>query len=394
MIFKKSLDDFPCRILLLGSGELGREFTIAAKRLGQIVIAVDKYDYAPAMQVADFSEVIDMLDPDQLARTIEKHKPDVIVPEIEAIATLKLVDFVKQGIQVVPTAEAAHLTMNRNAIRDVAHKELKLKTAKYLYANSLEELRSAVNKIGYPCVVKPIMSSSGKGQSTLKADKDLEASWNFAVIHQRGKGSTVIVEEFIQFESEITLLTVKQKIGPTLFVKPIGHRQERGDYQESWMPAQISSRLLKRAQNMAKKVTDRLGGSGLFGVEFFVTKTDIYFSELSPRPHDTGLVTLISQDMNEFELHLRAVLGLPISKIKYFGASASSVILSPKDFESEPRFSGLSQALKIPESSVHWFRKPNAKKNRRLGVALARASSVKLARQKANKASRSVVVTS
>ena len=316
------------KIMLLGAGELGKEFAISAQRLGLYVIAVDRYPDAPAMQVADVSEVIDMLDAKALEKVVSHHQPHIIVPEIEAIRTEKLQEFEAQGIQVVPTAKAAYLTMNRDAIRDVAARTLKLRTAAFLYAESLEELTKASEKIGFPNVVKPVMSSSGKGQSVVKKAEDIEKSWNFAVAGMRGDQKKVIVEEFILFDSEITLLTIKQKKGPTLFVAPIGHRQERGDYQESWLPAQMTPLQLKKAQKMAKKVTDYLGGAGLFGVEFFVTKKDIYFSELSPRPHDTGMVTLASQDLTEFDLHLRSILGLPIPSISYWGPTASAVILA------------------------------------------------------------------
>lgn len=330
--------------MLLGAGELGKEFAISAQRLGLHLIAVDSYVGAPAMHVADESEVIDMLNANELDRIVRKHQPTILVPEIEAIRTEKLKEFESRGIQVVPTAKATHLTMNRDAIRDVAARELKLKTAKFLYAESYEELFAASKKIGFPNVIKPVMSSSGKGQSVARSEKDVLKSWDYAVAGMRGDKKKVIVEEFINFESEITLLTVKQKNGPTVFVNPIGHRQERGDYQESWMPARISPAQLKKAQKMAKKVTDYLGGSGLFGVEFFLTKKDIYFSELSPRPHDTGMVTLASQNLSEFDLHLRAILGLPITEINYLGPAASAVILADRvsdNFE----FTGIDKAL-------------------------------------------------
>ena len=319
--------------MLLGSGELGKEFVISVKRLGARVVAVDKYANAPAMQVADEFEVVDMLDANQLETIVKQHLPDMIVPEIEAIRTDKLKSFEERGIFVVPTAKAAHLTMNRDAIRDAARNILKLKTAEYAYAESYEELLAAAKRIGFPCVIKPVMSSSGKGQSVAKRADDIRASWESAISGMRGTTKKVIVEEFIRFESEITLLTVKQHKGKTLFVKPIGHRQERGDYQESWLPAKVSPAQLKKAQAMAKKVTDYLGGAGLFGVEFFLTKKDVYFSELSPRPHDTGMVTMISQNLSEFDLHARAVLGLPINDIIYSGASASAVILADRASE-------------------------------------------------------------
>ncbi|MBX2993633.1 MAG: formate-dependent phosphoribosylglycinamide formyltransferase [Bdellovibrionaceae bacterium] len=372
-------------LMLLGSGELGKEFVISAQRLGLWVVAVDRYEGAPAMQVADAFEVIDMLNAAELERVVQKHQPSIIVPEIEAIRTEKLREFEERGLQVVPTAKAAHLTMNRDAIRDVAARTLKLKTARFLYAESFEELERASNDIGFPNVVKPVMSSSGKGQSVVKKSADVRKAWEFAVEGMRGDKKKVIVEEFIPFESEITLLTVKQKKGPTLFVKPIGHRQERGDYQESWLPAKLSPSQLKKAQQMAKKVTDYLGGAGIFGVEFFVTKKDIYFSELSPRPHDTGMVTLISQDLTEFDLHLRAVLGLPIPEISYWGASASAVVLASKESESFA-ITGIKEALKAKQVDVRVFGKPSTRPYRRMAVALARGASTDEARRKAKAA--------
>lgn len=377
--------------MLLGSGELGKEFVISAQRLGLLTVAVDNYESAPAMQVADHFEVIDMLNPEELEKVVNKHRPQIIVPEIEAIRTEKLKEFEDRGIQVVPTAKATHLTMNRDAIRDVAFRELKLKTAKFLYAESFEQLLSASRKIGFPNVVKPVMSSSGKGQSIVKFEKDVMSAWDWAVSGMRGDKQKVIVEEFISFESEITLLTIKQKKGPTLFVNPIGHRQERGDYQESWMPARMTAVQLKKAQNMAKKVTDYLGGSGLFGVEFFLTKKDVYFSELSPRPHDTGMVTMASQTLSEFDLHLRSVLGLPIPEITYFGATASAVILADqesKNFE----FTGLEKALQVKSSEIRLFGKPTTRKYRRMGVALARGKTTDEARKKAKLAAGKIVI--
>lgn len=380
------MSTYPKKILLLGSGELGKELTISLKRLGCHVIAADRYANAPAHQVADQFEVIDMLDAEQIRSIVKKHKPDLIVPEIEAIRTTALKEFEQQGFTVVPTAEAAHLTMNRDAIREVAAKQLKLKTAKYGYASTLEEFKKISNQVGYPNVVKPVMSSSGKGQSVVKTAKDAEHAWNYAIENKRGDENRVIIEEFIHFQLEITLLTVKQHNGPTLFLNPIGHVQERGDYQESWMPAKISASQLKSAQKMAKKVTDRLGGAGLFGVEFFITKKDVYFSELSPRPHDTGMVTLISQDLSEFDLHARAILGLPIPKIHYYGAAASAVILADSDSESRPGYQGLDKALKLKDVDVRIFAKPTTRKFRRMGVALARAKGTDAARKLAKKA--------
>lgn len=378
-------------LLLLGSGELGKEFVISAQRLGLWVVAADRYEGAPAMQVADAFEVIDMLKGEELERIVQKHKPAIIVPEIEAIRTEKLREFEERGLQVVPTAKAAHLTMNRDAIRDVAARQLKLKTARFLYAESFEDLQRASKDIGFPNVVKPVMSSSGKGQSVVKTPADVRKAWDFAVEGMRGDKKKVIVEEFIAFESEITLLTVKQKKGPTLFVKPIGHRQERGDYQESWLPARLTPTQLKKAQQMAKKVTDYLGGSGLFGVEFFVTKKDIYFSELSPRPHDTGMVTLISQDLTEFDLHLRAILGLPIPQISYWGPSASAVVLAARESESF-EVTGLKEALKAKQVDVRVFGKPSTRAYRRMAVALARGSSTDEARRKARTAAAKIKI--
>jgi phosphoribosylglycinamide formyltransferase 2 len=377
------------KILLLGSGELGKEFTISAKRLGCEVMAVDRYENAPAMQVADRWAVIDMLNGAELARIVSEFQPEVIVPEIEAIRTEKLKEFEAQNIQVVPTAYAAHLTMNRDAIRDVAAKKLKLRTAKFSYATSEQELAKAAQEIGFPCVIKPVMSSSGKGQSVAKTAADIAKSWQYAVDGMRGDHKKVIVEEFIAFETEITLLTVKQKKRKTIFVKPIGHRQERGDYQESWMPAKISTKQLREAERMAKKVTDHLGGAGIFGVEFFLTKMEVIFSELSPRPHDTGMVTMISQDLNEFDLHVRAILGLPIPQITYFGPSASRVILADSEF-SQYKVTGIAQALAEKEVEVRIFGKPTARKYRRMGVTLARGKTADLAKKKAIRAAKKI----
>ncbi len=379
------------KLMLLGSGELGKEFTISAQRLGLEVIAVDRYAGAPAMQVADAFEMIDMLNGDDLERIVAKHQPDIIVPEIEAIRTEKLLEFEKRGMQVTPSAQAAHLTMNRDAIRDVAATKLKLKTAKFAYAGSEAELVEASEKIGFPNVVKPVMSSSGKGQSVVKDKKDVAAAWAFAVKGMRGDKAKVIVEQFIPFDFEITLLTIKQKKGPTLFVQPIGHRQERGDYQESWLPAKMKKSALLKAQKMAKKVTDHLGGAGLFGVEFFVAGKEVYFSELSPRPHDTGLVTLVSQDLSQFDLHLRAVLGVPVPAIQYWGPSASAVILAGHDAE-EFKITGVKKALAEKGAEVRLFGKPAARKYRRMGVALARGKSTDEARKKASRAAKKIKI--
>ena len=359
------------KILLLGSGELGKEFVIAAQRIGQTVIAVDSYDNAPAMQVAHGFEVINMLDGSELDRIIAKHQPDFIVPEIEAIRTERFYEYEKQGITVVPSAKAANFTMNRKAIRDLAAKELGLKTANYRYATSFEELQKSVVEVGMPCVVKPLMSSSGKGQSTIKSNEDIEKAWNYAVEGSRGDIVEVIVEAFVNFHSEITLLTVTQNNNlPTLFCAPIGHRQERGDYQESWQPAKVSQADILEAQEMAKKVTEALGGAGLFGVEFFLTNEGVYFSELSPRPHDTGMVTLANtQNFNEFELHLRAILSLPIFEITQERAGASAVILASGD-SNNPTFSGIENVAFQPKTDFRLFGKPTSRPYRRMGVVL------------------------
>ncbi len=358
------------KILLLGSGELGKEFTISAQRIGQTIIAVDSYANAPAMQVAHDFEVINMLDGNELDRIVAKHKPDFIVPEIEAIRTERFYDYEKQGITVVPSAKAANFTMNRKAIRDLAAIELGLKTANYRYAKSFEELKIAVSGIGIPCVVKPLMSSSGKGQSTIKFDSDIEKAWHYAVEGSRGDVVEVIVEAFVKFNSEITLLTVVQNNNPTLFCAPIGHRQERGDYQESWQPARISDKDLFEAQDMAEKVTEALGGAGLFGVEFFLTNDGVYFSELSPRPHDTGMVTLAgTQNFNEFELHLRAILSLPIHEITLEKIGASAVILASENSEN-PTYSGLENVASLPKTNFRIFGKPTSRPFRRMGVVL------------------------
>lgn len=358
------------KILLLGSGELGKEFVIAAKRKGVYVVACDKYDNAPAMQVADEREVFSMLDGDALTAVVNKHKPDIIVPEIEAIRTERLFDFEKQGIQVVPSARAVNYTMNRQAIRDLAAKELGLRTAKYFYAKTYEELVEASKEIGFPCVIKPLMSSSGHGQSTVKKFEDLKTAFDAAMEGARGDVKEVIIEEFIHFTSEFTLLTVTQKDGPTLFCPPIGHIQAGGDYRESWQPYQISEKDLKDAQMMAEKVTASLTGYGIWGVEFFLTDTGVVFSELSPRPHDTGMVTLgHTTNLSEFELHLRAVLGLPIHDIRLEHAGCSAVILADKDYHEAPEYN-LMDALKEECTRVRIFGKPEAHFGRRMGIVL------------------------
>ena len=359
------------KILLLGSGELGKELVIALKRLGQTVIAVDSYAGAPAMQVADGFEVIDMLNAKALDAIVTKHRPDLIVPEIEAIRTEQFYRYEQEKIQVVPSARAANFTMNRKLIRDLASKDLGLQTANYLYATSIDQFTDAVNKIGLPCVVKPLMSSSGKGQSVLKKLDDQQQVWDYAIYNSRGDIKEVIIEEFIAFETEITLLTVTQQNGPTLFCPPIGHRQERGDYQESWQPVAMSEQDVAHALAMAAKVTAALTGAGIWGVEFFLTSKGVYFSELSPRPHDTGMVTLVgTQNLSQFELHARAILGLPIPSIQLERAGASAVILADKTSD-HFSITGIEKALEQANTDVRIFGKPTTRPYRRMGVALA-----------------------
>ncbi len=363
------------KILLMGAGELGKEFTIAAQRKGQYVVACDHYAGAPAMQVADESEVFDMLCADALMAAVRKHKPDLIVPEIEAIRTESLYECEKLGIQVTPSARAVNFTMNRKAIRDLVAQELGLKTAQYRYATTFEELTAAAEIIGFPCIIKPLMSSSGKGQSMARTAADLQHSWEYGISGSRGDIKELIVEEFIQFDSEITLLTVTQKNGPTLFCAPIGHVQKGGDYRESFQPAPISAEHLKEAHDMAEKVTRSLGGAALWGVEFFLSdKNGVYFSELSPRPHDTGMVTLANtQSYNEFELHLRALLGLPIPEIKQERCGASAVVLSQITKQEQPSLIGVENVLQHPNMDIRIFGKPTTRTNRRMAVVLAHA---------------------
>ena len=358
------------KILLLGSGELGKEFVIAAKRAGQYVVACDRYANAPAMQVADECEVFNMLDGDALDNVVKKYSPDIIVPEIEAIRTERLFDFEEQGIQVVPSARAVNFTMNRKAIRDLAAKELGLKTAKYFYAKTLDELKEHAKEIGFPCVIKPLMSSSGHGQSVVKGDDELEGAFNAAMEGSRGDVKEIIIEEFIHFDSEFTLLTVTQKNGPTLFCPPIGHVQKGGDYRESWQPYSISAEALAAAQHIAGRVTEALTGAGLWGVEFFLTKQgEVIFSELSPRPHDTGMVTLgHTTNLSEFELHFRAVMGLPIAGIHLEHAGASAVVLA-KGEGGVPEYN-LVDALSEDYTRVRIFGKPEQHPGRRMGVVL------------------------
>ena len=388
--------NFPRTLMLLGSGELGKEVAIAAQRLGCRVIAVDRYAGAPAMQVADVAEVVPMTDPEALKAVVRQHQPDVLIPEIEALAVDALAELEAEGTTVIPTARATAVTMNRDRIRDLAATDLGLRTAKFAYASSAEELAQAAAPMGWPVVVKPVMSSSGKGQSVVDGPEGIAAAWEAAMAGARGSGARVIVEEFLHFEQEITLLTVKQWNGPTLFCPPIGHIQERGDYQCSWQPAQLEWEQLAAAQTMAREVTDNLGGAGIFGVEFFVCRrpdgsSEVVFSELSPRPHDTGLVTLAGQNLSEFELHLRAVLGLPIPEIRSEGAAASRVILAERQSESVA-FSGLEEALAETDVQVLLFGKPDARPYRRMGVALARGADLDDARQKADQAAGKIQV--
>ena len=358
------------KIMLLGSGELGKEFTIAAKRAGLHVIACDRYNDAPAMQVADEREVFSMLDGDALAAAVEKHRPDIIVPEIEAIRTERLFDFEKQGIQVVPSARAVNFTMNRRAIRDLASRELGLRTAKYFYAKTFEEFKRAADEIGFPCVVKPLMSSSGHGQSYVHNENELQTAFHEAMEEGRGDVKEVIIEEFIDFDSEFTLLTVTQKNAPTIFCPPIGHVQKGGDYRESWQPFQLSKEALKQAEMMAEKVTKALTGQGIWGVEFFTKQGEVIFSELSPRPHDTGMVTLgHTTNLNEFELHLRAIMGWPIPAIHLEHKGCSAVVLAKENADHEPAYN-LVEALKEDRTRVRIFGKPNQHTGRRMGVVL------------------------
>lgn len=369
------------RVLLCGSGELGKEVAIELQRFGVEVIAVDRYANAPAMQVAHRSHVISMLDGAALRRVIEQEQPHYIVPEIEAIATDTLVELENEGFTVIPTARAAQLTMDREGIRRLAAEELGVPTSPYEFADELTEFKQAVARIGFPCVVKPLMSSSGKGQSLVRSANDVQAAWDYAQQGGRAGAGRVIVEGFVDFEYEITLLTVRHVDGTT-FCEPIGHRQERGDYVESWQPQAMSPLALQRAQEVALKVTDALGGRGIFGVELFVRGDEVWFSEVSPRPHDTGLVTLISQDLSEFALHARAILGLPIPLIRQQGPSASAVLLVQGESK-QPAFTGVEQALSQPDTMLRLFGKPEVEGERRMGVALARGESLQEAREKA-----------
>ncbi len=392
----------PATLMLLGSGELGKELAIAAQRLGCRVIAVDRYASAPAMQVADVAEVVAMTDPEALKAVVRHHRPDLVIPEVEALAVDALAELEAEGISVIPTARATAVTMNRDRIRDLAATELGLRTARFAYASSASELASTAAGLGWPVVVKPVMSSSGKGQTVVRGPEAISAAWTAAMEGARGAGARVIVEEFLHFELEITLLTVKQWDGPTLFCPPIGHIQERGDYQCSWQPAKMPVQALADAQAMALSITDNLGGAGLFGVEFFLCQKpnsesdqagelEVVFSELSPRPHDTGLVTLVGQNLSEFELHLRAVLGLPIPTIRSLGAAASRVILA-ESTGAPVSYEGVGRALSEADTEVLLFGKPEARPQRRMGVALACGHSEEEARRKADTAAACIQV--
>ncbi|UXE67476.1 MAG: formate-dependent phosphoribosylglycinamide formyltransferase [Chryseotalea sp. WA131a] len=370
------------KVMMLGSGELGKEVVIEFQRYGVEVIAVDRYDHAPAMQVAHRSYTISMLDGTALRAVIEKEKPTYIVPEVEAISTATLIELEKEGFRVIPTANATKLTMNREGIRTLAAETLQLKTSPYRFAETFDEFKSAIQAIGIPCVVKPIMSSSGKGQSVVKSAADIENAWRYGQEGGRTEGGRMIIEGFIDFDYEITLLTIRHKKGVS-FCEPIGHRQEHGDYQESWQPHPMPAKALQEAQTIAKKVVDALGGVGIFGVEFFVKGETVYFSELSPRPHDTGMVTMISQDLSEFALHVRAILGLPIPVIQQLGPSASSVILV-KGQSKNISYSGLEEALAEPDTQLRLFGKPEVNGERRMGVCLAKGATIEEARRKAN----------
>ena len=379
------------KVLLCGAGELGKEVAIELQRLGVEVIAVDRYANAPAMQVAHRSHVVDMLDGQALRNVIELEKPDLVVPEIEAIATDTLAELEREGFTIIPTAKATQLTMNREGIRRLAAEELGLKTSTYRFAQTEKEYREAVSDIGLPCVIKPIMSSSGKGQSLLKTEADIDAAWHYAQEGGRAGKGKVIIEGFVDFDFEITLLTVRHRDG-TSFCAPIGHRQEGGDYQESWQPQAMTTSALSAAQAMAKKVTTALGGKGLFGVELFIKGDEVIFSEVSPRPHDTGLVTLVSQDLSEFALHARAILDLPIPAIQQNGPSASNVILVPGESQNV-QFGNLEKALSIENTQLRLFGKPEVSGLRRMGVALATAASIEEARTNANACATAVTVT-
>jgi phosphoribosylglycinamide formyltransferase 2 len=384
------LQDDAQRLMLLGSGELGREVAIEAMRLGLEVIAVDAYPQAPAMQIAHRSHVINMLDGAALRTLIEQERPSLIVPEIEAIATPTLMELEQEGWRVVPTARATFLTMNREGIRRLAAEELGLRTSPYRFAETEVEYRQAIEALGLPCVVKPVMSSSGKGQSTVRAEAEIGAAWDYSQAGGRTKNSKVIVEGFVEFETEMTLLTVRS-IDGTHFCPPIGHVQVGGDYRESWQPCALSPEVLRRCEEVGAKITEALGGWGLFGVELFIQGETVFFSEVSPRPHDTGMVTMVSQNMSEFELHVRSIAGLPIGAIELTGAGASAVILASQKSD-RPRFTGVDAALRVPGSKLRLFGKPTAHPNRRMGVALAIGANVQEARARAKAAAAAVQV--
>ena len=368
------LSEGATRLLLLGSGELGKELVIELQRLGVEVTAADSYENAPAMQVSHHSAVVNMLDKGALKELVTKINPHYIVPEVEAIATEALLELEAEGYRVIPTARATNLTMNREGIRGLVAGKLKITTSDFRFAGSLDEVKSAVNEIGFPCIIKPVMSSSGKGQGIIKSESDIQLRWDEAIRGSRGKSDRVIIEGFVAFDSEITLLTVSHRDGIS-FCEPIGHRQERGDYQESWQPHPMSLVAIEKAKKMAKAVVEELGGLGIFGVEFFIKGDDVIFSELSPRPHDTGMVTLVSQELSEFALHARAILGLPIPEIKNYGPSASKAILVSGNSDNVI-YSGLEQVLEIEGISLRLFGKPNVNGERRMGVILARADNV------------------
>jgi phosphoribosylglycinamide formyltransferase 2 len=379
--------ELPKTILLLGSGELGKELVISLKRLGCYVIACDNYSGAPAHQVSDEIEVFDMLDASKLKEVVSRRNPDIIIPEIEAIRTEILVDLEESGIQIVPNAAAVNYTMNRDKIRDLVSKELGIRTAKYEYAESITECKTAALNLSYPLIMKPVMSSSGKGQSLVQSELEINQSWEYACSGMRGDRERVILEEFIDFDYEITLLTIRQASGPTLFCSPIVHEQERGDYQRSWQPIKMDKKLLGRAQAIAEKVTTRLGGAGLFGVELFIKGDEVIFSEISPRPHDTGMVTLISQNLSEFDLHARSALGLPIPEIKITNFGASHVVLADQDANSVS-YTGIDEALNIRGVDVRIFGKQKTRPNRRMAVCLATGSDVNEAKENAREASK------
>ena len=385
------LSNTATKVLFCGGGELGKEVVIELQRYGVEVIVVDRYPNSPAMQVAHRSHTISMLDGAALRKIIETEKPDYIVPEIEAIATNTLVELEEEGFTVIPTARAAKLTMNREGIRRLAAEELGLKTSPYQFATTREEFNAAVENVGIPCVIKPIMSSSGKGQSTIKTDADIDKAWNYAQLGGRTGAGKVIVEGFVDFDYEITQLTIRH-INGTSFCEPIGHVQVDGDYRQSWQPQAMSKDAITKAREMATEITDALGGRGIFGVELFIKGDEVIFSEVSPRPHDTGMVTMISQDLSQFALHARAILGLPIPEIHFHGPSASSVILVSGE-SNHVTFNNINEALKLADTQIRLFGKPEVKGQRRMGVALARDNTVEAARQKAMNVSQKITTT-